>query len=215
MVTIPPLQSVPWVDENRRLSPAAEGIIRGIFDALGAPGPVTILSGDALAAATDTQIARYDGTDKIQGSSVTIDDSGNIDTPGDVDYVGEIEAYETTVDQSLLSGGGAVAVLPGVSGRQYKVRDIFLSGAGTNFSGGDRNLDIKQGSTVYSTIPNATLGSLAASRWGDTGLPFPSSPSDLTTPTSVGQSIQAAYSGGTADHTAGACTIIILAERVT
>ena len=126
-----------------------------------------------------------------------------------------LEVFETVVGQAALAGAGTVILLDAAAGEQWKVRELWLSGAGTNFSGGDRLLDIKEGTTVYSTIPAATLQALAAARWGDTGMPFPATAAHLTTATAAGADIVAQYSGGATDYTAGSLTIVLIAERVT
>ena len=129
--------------------------------------------------------------------------------------VGEQKVFETVVGQAALASAGTVILLDANAGEQWKIREIFLSGAGTNFSGGggDRLLDIKEASKVYSTIPAATLQTLAVARWGDTGTPFPATASDLTIATAAGADLVAQYSGGTTDYTAGSLTLIVTAER--
>ena len=126
------------------------------------------------------------------------------------------EGHFTFLSKVIAMIAGTVTLLNAVTGEQWKIREIFLSGAGTNFNGGgDRLLDIKEGTTIYSTIPAATLQTLAAARWGDTGVPFPATASHLTTATALGADVVAQYSGGATDYTAGSLTIILTAERVT
>lgn len=132
---------------------------------------------------------------------------------GTLDFIGKLERFETVVGQAALASAGTVTLLPALAGEQWKVMEIMISGAGTNFSGGDRNLDVKEGTTVYSTITAARLQALAAERWGGTGVPFPGTPVHLTTATAAGQDIVAQYSGGLTDYTAGSCTIILTAAR--
>lgn len=130
--------------------------------------------------------------------------------------VGQVAVFETTVGQAALASAGTVKLLDALSGERWKVREIFLSGAGTNFSGGggDRLLSISDGTATWSVIPAATLQSLAAARWGDTGVPFPSTAADLTLASALGTDIKTAYSGGATDYTAGSLTIVIVAERI-
>lgn len=129
--------------------------------------------------------------------------------------IGEIAGFETTVNQSGLASGGSVTLLSAKSGERWKVRDILLSGDGTNFSGGsgDRDLDVTDGTSTWTTVPAATLQSLSAARWGDTGTPFPSTPAHLTTGSQGGTDIVAQYSGGANDYTAGELTLVLIAER--
>ncbi len=129
--------------------------------------------------------------------------------------VGRVAVFETTVGQAALASGGTVKLLDALSGERWKLREIYLSGAGTNFSGGggDRLLRIGDGTAIWSVVPAATLQSLAAARWGDTGVPFPATVADFTLASVAGTNITAAYSGGATDYTAGSCTIVIVAER--
>lgn len=133
-----------------------------------------------------------------------------------IPVAGDLAAFQTTVGQAGLASAGSVTLLDANSGEQWKVREIFLSGAGTNFSGGggDRLLSISDGTSTWSVVPAATLQSLAAARWGDAGVPFPATAAHLTAASAAGTDITAQYSGGTADYTAGECTIVLIAERV-
>ncbi len=127
--------------------------------------------------------------------------------------IGDSVHFETTVGQAALASAGTVKLIDALSGEQWKIREIFLSGAGTNFSGGDRLLDITDGTTTWSVIPAATLQSLAVARWGDTGTAFPATAAHLTTASASGTDVTAKYSGGATDYTAGSCTIVLMAER--
>ena len=129
--------------------------------------------------------------------------------------IGDVSVFETAVGQAALASAGTVKLLDAKSGETWKVREIYLSGGGTNFSGGggDRLLAISDGASTWSVIPAATLQSLAAVRWGDTGVPFPATAAHLTAASASGTDITAAYSGGATDYTAGSCTVVIVAER--
>jgi len=130
--------------------------------------------------------------------------------------IDELGVFEVTVGFGDVASAASKTLLDAVdSGEQWKVRELFLSGSGTNFSGGggDRLLDITDGTTIWTSIPAATLQSLAAARWGDTGVPFPATAAHLTTASAAKTDIVAKYSGGSADYTAGSCTIILTAER--
>jgi hypothetical protein len=130
--------------------------------------------------------------------------------------IGDLAAFETAVGQAALASAGTVTLLDAAAGETWKVREIILSGAGTNFSGGggDRLLSVTDGTSTWTVVPAATLQSLAAARWGDTGTPFPATAAHLTTASAAGTDITAKYSGGSADYTAGAGTIVLVAERV-
>lgn len=128
---------------------------------------------------------------------------------------GDVAVFETAIGQAALASAGTVTLLAAATGEQWKVREVFLSGAGTNFSGGggDRLLSVSDGTSTWTVIPAATLQALAAGRWGDAGVPFPATAAHLTAASVAGTDIVAAYSGGSADYTAGECTLVIVAER--
>ncbi len=130
--------------------------------------------------------------------------------------IGDIKVYETEVSELDLLAAASKVLLDADAGEQWKIREIYLSGAGTNFSGGggDRDLAITDGTSTWTVIPAATLQALAAGRWGDAGVPFPATAAHLTAASAAGTDIVAEYSGGTADYSAGTCTLILLAERV-
>lgn len=130
--------------------------------------------------------------------------------------IGDMATFQTTVGQADLASAGTVTVLDALDGEQWKIREIFLSGDGTDFSGGggDRLLSVSDGTSTWTVIPAATLQSLAVARWGDAGTPFPATASHLTASSAVGTAITAAYSGGSADYTAGSLTLVLVAERV-
>jgi len=130
--------------------------------------------------------------------------------------IGNVVAYQTTVAFGDLASAASAALLTAKSGEQWKIREIVLSGAGTNFSGGggDRLLSITDGTSTWSVIPAATMQSLAVARWGDTGVPFPATAAHLTTASAASTNISAKYSGGASDYTAGSLTLTITAERV-
>lgn len=130
--------------------------------------------------------------------------------------IGEVEYFETDIDQADLASSGTVTLIDASSGEQWKIREIVLSGEGTDFSGGsgDRLLSVSDGTSTWTVIPAATLQSLAFARWGDAGVPAPATAAHLTTASASGTDVTAQYSGGSNDYTAGECTLIILAERV-
>lgn len=127
--------------------------------------------------------------------------------------IGDVAVFETAVNQSGLASAGLVTLLTANKGERWKIRDIRLSGGGTDFSGGDRLLSITDGTTVWSIIPAATLQTLAAAKWGDAGLPYPATPADLTVASVLSTNISAQYSGGATDYTAGELTLILILER--
>lgn len=100
---------------------------------------------------------------------------------------------------------------------QYAINNILLNGVGsTNFSGGDRDLSITDGTNVWTVIPAATLQALVNDTWNasTTNVPFPVSV-PLNEYTIAGANLYAVYSGGTTDYTAGSVSVTVEYERVT
>jgi hypothetical protein len=154
------------------------------------------------------------GTNEIQ-AAVTVDhaDSG-LKVDGVV--IAALKWVDVAVTAALLDSAGTVNVIAGVSGDQYKIRDIVLVGGGTNFAaGGDRLISLTDGTTVWTTIANADIESVPAAslRWGDAKVPFLTSKSNVAS--AAGQAIRFAYSGGTTDHSAtGSITFSVCIEKV-
>lgn len=123
--------------------------------------------------------------------------------------------FDVTVGFAALATGGTVTLLASSGAKQYKIINLWVNAGGTNFSGGggDRLLDITDGTTVYSTIPAASLQTLANTAWGVTELPFPAAAA-INTSTAAGASLICEYSGGASDYTAGSVVISGLLQRV-
>lgn len=123
--------------------------------------------------------------------------------------------FDITVGQGDLASAGSVTLQASSGSKQYKIRELYLNGNGTNFAGGggDRLATISDGTTDYSVIPAATLQSLANARWGDSDLPFPASAA-INVSTAAGAALTIAYSGGTTDYTSGSMVISGVLERV-
>lgn len=122
---------------------------------------------------------------------------------------------DVAVTAALLDGAGTVPVIVGGTGDQYKVRDIRLVGGGTNFgAGGNRLLDLTDGTTVWTTIANADLETAPAAtlEWGNAKVPFLTDKSDVASVD--GQNIRFVYSGGTTDHVTGSIKFSVLLEKV-
>lgn len=123
---------------------------------------------------------------------------------------------DVEVTAALLDAAGTVAVIAGVAGDQYKIRDIRLVGGGTNFgAGGDRLIDLTDGTTVWTQIANADIESAPAATlaWGNAKVPFLTGTSDVASV--AGQAIRFVYSGGTTDHGGvGSIKFSVLLEKV-
>ena len=165
-------------------------------------------------ALTGSDLHEPKGADNANANDrITADGAGGsswVDHP-----IGEVFYVETVVAFSDVDAAGEKVILTVATGRQYKVREIFLTGAGTNFdAGGDRLLDITDNTSIWTAIPVATLKALAVARWGDTGTPFPATAVHMNTASAASTDIVAKHSGGATDFTAGSLTLIVVFERV-
>ena len=132
---------------------------------------------------------------------------------GRIFYV-DVACTATELDASTRTGKVNVYT-PTISTEQYKVRDIVLVGGGTSFgAGGNCLLELKDGTTVYTTVANADLESAptASLRWGDTKVPFLTSKS--ATATAAGAQIYFQYQTAGTAHTTGSITFTVGLERV-
>lgn len=130
-------------------------------------------------------------------------------------HVGMVKGFSVTVAHTDLATAGVKTLVQPAAGETWRLQTLFLLGPFTNFSaGGNRLLSVYSSTAIYSAIPNATLETLAAARWGDTGLPFPATAAWGTTAFSYANPLVAAYSGGTTDHDAGSLVLQGLVERV-
>lgn len=122
---------------------------------------------------------------------------------------------EVTVSKTDMASAASKILVDASGVQQFKIRNIILSGSGTNFSGGggDRNMSITDGTTTWSIVPAATLQSLAAGKWGDIAVAWPTSAAAINTASAAGTDIVAKYSGGTTDYTAGSLTLILQLEK--
>ena len=164
-------------------------------------------TGIAVRTASDTWAQR---TITAAGGAFWADGDGVAGNPT-IDVA--LQVFETTVGQAALATGGEVILLDAATGETWKVIDIVLSADGTNFSGGDRLLDITDGTSIWSVVPAATLQTLAVNRWGDAGMPNPATASHLFAASASGADIVAKYSGGATDYTVGSITLRITAYR--
>lgn len=134
----------------------------------------------------------------------------------------DLYTVEVALGQAALASAGKVAIYtPPNATQQIKIREIVLSGEGTAFSGGggDRLISVTDGTSTWTAITAALLGTPVATRWGGSGVPYPATKAHLTTASVTGTpaapTVYAQYSGGTADYTAGALKLIVTYEIVT
>lgn len=130
--------------------------------------------------------------------------------------VDEFQFFGLSVGFADLAAAGSIAIIDAQPGEQWKIREMFTVPS-TDFSGGggDRLLTVSDSARSYSLIPAASLQTIVNQRWGDAGLPWPGTPADQNVATVAGSDVSAAYSGGSADYSAGTIDIQIWAQKVT
>ncbi len=125
---------------------------------------------------------------------------------------------DVTVTAALLDAAsqtGTVTVIAGNGVDQFKIRDVRIVGGGTNFGGGgDRTIDLTDGSTIWTTIANADIESAptATLTWGNAKVPFLTGTSD--TASVAGSTIRFQYGTGSTQHTTGSIKFSVLIEKV-
>ncbi len=151
----------------------------------------------------------------VLGTSKNIDTLDIVTLKNDGITMSSLKWVDVACTATLLDSAGTVTVVAAATGDSYKVRNIRLVGGGTNFgAGGNRLLDLTDGTTVYTTIANADLETAptATLDWGNAKVPFLTSTSN--TATVAGQAVRFVYSGGTTDHTTGSITFSVCLEKV-
>ena len=131
--------------------------------------------------------------------------------------VGNLCTFNIPVIYSDLSGGLSKQIITHkFPGEQWRIVDIVaVDVAAFAGGGGNRNLQVTDGTRIWTLIPAATLGTLNfQARWGSTGVPYSATYYHMINPTSAGSDLVASYSGGSADYTAGQLTLVITAQRV-
>jgi hypothetical protein len=168
-------------------------------------------------AAASKAIVLDSSLDSTGARNVTL--TGAIDSAShkiDAVTMSALKWVDVTVTAALLDAAGTVPVIAGVVGDQYKIRNIRLVGGGTNFAaGGDRLIDLTDGTTVWTTIANADIESAptATLDWGNAKVPYLTGTSDTASASNA--AIRFQYSGGTTDHSAtGSIKFSVCLEKV-
>lgn len=123
---------------------------------------------------------------------------------------------DVTCTAALLDGALSIIVAQGRQGVQFKVRDVVLIGGGTSFgAGGNRLLDLTDGTTVYTQIANADLESAPAASLPFGNAKVPMLTGTMDTKTAEGENLVFKYSGGTTDHTTGSIKFRVMVQEFT
>lgn len=120
-----------------------------------------------------------------------------------------------TISHTDLASGGSKTLYTASSGTAtYRIISLAsVATGGTNFSGGDRIINIGTSSVqkwFISASAAATTGSVSLVMSASNSGIQPSTTSDAITDTAAGANIVAKYSGGTTDYTAGAVVLSII-----
>lgn len=131
-------------------------------------------------------------------------------------HVGRIRYVKAVVASTDVALAATPAIFTPAAGEEWALRDLKIGpGALTNFAaGGDRLLDIKSSTNIFTRIPNASLETLVAAAWGGTALPFPATPAHGDATITAAAPLVVAYQGGTTDHASGSITLLACLERV-
>ena len=125
--------------------------------------------------------------------------------------VNNIYYFDVSITATALANSGQVILWKGFSTRQYKFIMMQYNGlSGTAFSGGggDRYLNITDGTTLWATLGSTQLGTPGNNLWGWTSnFNAPISGTGFDTPSQPGANIYATYTSGTTDYTAGQVNI--------
>lgn len=152
------------------------------------------------------------------GTNVTISNGpGAVTINAGVSGSSNFFSFTTTIDYTQLAGAAPPVVLMPANGRSFRLRDLYLdgTGTGTNFSGGDRALQVTNGVQILATVPAATMQALVNARWGTSDLTGPTGSNYYSINSLTTNSIVAEYaSTGTTDYTAGELVISGVVELI-
>lgn len=133
------------------------------------------------------------------------------------DAISDLKWHDVALTAAALATGGSVSIQASSGSKQYKVRDIRVqySASGLSGGGGDRLVQIGDGTTVYNNagITAALLGTPVNTIWGGSGNPLAGTVA-MNTSTAAGAALVAKYAGGTTDFASGTVNISVLTERV-
>lgn len=138
-----------------------------------------------------------------------------------------ITLAKNTIDNTKIFGGVGTygnlgsAAMPVVINAEllsesYRITNIFVEVVDAFAGGGgDRNLTIRDSTTVYTTLPAAKLQSYSSrGAWGSEVVPYGAANS-LVTATQSGADLYLQYSGGTTDYsTGGVIVVYVEATRI-
>lgn len=126
--------------------------------------------------------------------------------------IGNVYYVDVVMTAGALAAAGHVVIQAAAGNQQFKVRDIKINygAAGLAGGGGDRLVQVTDGTTVYNNagITAALLQTPVNTVWGGAGNPLPGAVA-MNTSTVAGASLYAVYAGGTTDYTTAASSVTI------
>jgi len=133
------------------------------------------------------------------------------------DAISDLVWQDVALTAAALATGGSVTIQASSGSKQYKVRNVIVNYSASGFSGGggDRLVQITDGTTVYNNagITAALLGTPVNTIWGGTGNPLAGTVA-MNTSTAAGAALVAKYAGGTTDYSTGTVNVSVLVQRV-
>lgn len=184
---------------------------------------LTIFSALTLNAVTKSGAVVSGNFPKWSGTSGVVVDSGiavanlQISSLTNPDEISDLAWHDVACSAAALATGGEVVIQASSGSKQYKIRDIRVnySASGLSGGGGDRLLQITDGTTVYNNagITAALLGTPVNTIWGGSGNPLAGTVA-MNTSSVAAAAIVAKYAGGTTDFASGTVNISVLTQRV-
>lgn len=201
-------ESAKDIVRKLRLTQTILGFYQGITAGTAAASKALVLSaGGAIATITSATITTLTTT-TVNGSVY----KAGVATLSNQLWV---DCTVTAAALDASSQTGVITVVAAGTTERYKIRDVRLVGGGTNFgAGGDRDINLTDGTNVYTTIANGDIESApsATLTWGNAKVPFLTGTSD--TATVAGAAIVFKYgAAGSSAHTTGSIKFSVLLEK--
>lgn len=134
----------------------------------------------------------------------------------DRNVLGETKMFFVGASAANLASAGTKTLIDAeLLSEQWRITGIMI-GVNDGFAGGggDRNIQVRTASNVYTTLPAASIQVYGTPGvWGSTPVPWGASETNLV-PTPANGNLYAQYSGGSADYSAGSVVFTITATRI-
>lgn len=189
-----------------RVTIDTSNIMAGIPVSTDATGNVLTWRG-AIDAQVNASVSSFGAASAVDITRTTLDKN----------IIGQVKLFPqaTGTFGNLAAGGQVIAINAELPSESYRITNIFVAVVDAFGGPGDRDLVIRDGTTVYATIPSASLKTLnAKGSWGDAVVPFGTG-SALVTSTVAGTDLRMQYANGTTDYTTGGVVVVYVeAQRI-